>query len=104
MIQFSHFSLLLSSLICNIIDFCKNTLQEESSQCPMTSLCFVADSSIKMNGAERIQTKVPSPQRLLQGVCYLGEPLTKMTALDSYWLTHFLPLLYNRFKDCDETH
>ena len=49
----------------------------------MPSLCFVADLSIKMTGAGRIITKVPSPQRPLQGVCNLGEPFTKMTALDS---------------------
>ena len=93
MIQFykSNFYIaakLLSSLVCTIMDF-GETLQEASSQCPMPSLCFVADLSIKMTGAERILPKVPSPQRPLQGVCYSGETLTKMTALDSLYAEAF---------------
>ena len=68
--------------MCTIIDFCE-TVQAANSQYPMPSLCFVADLSVKITGAERILTTVPSPQRPLQGVCYSGEPLTKMTALDS---------------------
>ena len=71
MIQFYNSNFYFAAKFIGMnIDVCE-TSQEESTQFPVPSLCFVADLSIKMTGAERIK-------RPLQGVCYSGEPFTNM--------------------------